>query len=120
MARRSSFWLSPAGIVLGYLLTLFAATAGVVAFPFSTVFLSMLFFVVGVFFVVAIPVVVLAYLLMIIAILRGFVSISRRLAFGSDQKTGWQWRMQFASLKNGAEPPRTDDVLWDWWIDGSP
>ena len=35
MARRSSFWLTPAGFVLGYLLALFATTAGVVGFPFS-------------------------------------------------------------------------------------
>ncbi len=61
-ARCSSFLLSPGGILIGYLIILFAVTAGVVAFPFSSVLFGLLFVVVGTFFVVAVPIVVMVYL----------------------------------------------------------
>src|SRR6516165_1084745 len=85
MARRRSSWLSPARILPGYLLALFAATAGVVCFPFSIVSLGLLFVVVGAFFVVAILVIVMAYVFMAIAVTRAFMGLGRRLLFGSDQ-----------------------------------
>ena len=53
-ARRFSFLLSPAGIVIGYILTLFAVVAGVVAFPFSSIWMGLLCILVGEFFVVTI------------------------------------------------------------------
>jgi hypothetical protein len=43
---RSSFLLHPAGLVIGYLLALFADTAGVVGFPFSCISLGLWFVVV--------------------------------------------------------------------------
>jgi len=117
MARRPSIWLSPAGIVLGYLFTLFTATAGVVRFPFSTVSLSVLFVVVGVFFAVATPVIVMAYVCMLIAFCRGFTNLARRLVV-SDQDTGRHPRTQLSSLKKDSKQPGTSGLLWDRWIDG--
>jgi hypothetical protein len=37
MVNRFAFWLSPAGVLIGYLLALLAAKAGVAAFPFVAV-----------------------------------------------------------------------------------
>jgi hypothetical protein len=85
-----SFWHSRAGVVFGYLLALFAATAGVVYFPFSIVSLGLLFVVVGAFFVVAIPVIVFAYLLLAIAVARALTGLGRRLLLGTVQDSGAQ------------------------------
>jgi hypothetical protein len=120
MARRPSFLLSPAGIVLGYLLALFAATAGVLSCPFSILSFGLSFVVVGAYFAVAVPVIVMAYLFVRIAFSRGYMSLARRLLVGSDQQAGWQRRIRRFSSKKDAEPPGTkNDVLWDKWIDGS-
>jgi hypothetical protein len=54
MVRHFAFRTAPGGILIGYLLVLFAATAGVVVFPFSFISLSLLVVVVGAFYVVAI------------------------------------------------------------------
>jgi hypothetical protein len=117
MARRPSFWRSPAGIVLGYLLALVAATAGVVSFPVSIISLGLLFVVVGVFFVVAISVIVMAYVFMLIAFYRGFASLARRLVV-SDQDTGRHRRTQLSSLNIDSKQPGSYGLLWDRWIDG--
>jgi hypothetical protein len=94
MARRFSLLLSPAGILTGYLLALFAATAGVVSIPFSSISFGLLFVVVSVFFVVAIPVIVRAYLLMTIGFARAIIDLGGRLFLGTDQTTGWQNRVK--------------------------
>ena len=78
-----SFRLSLGGIVIGYLLALFAATAVVVAFPFSTLVLGLLFVVVGFFFIVAVPVIVMAYVFLTITYTHAIMSLSRRLLFGA-------------------------------------
>ena len=73
-AGRFSFLLNPAGIVIGYILTLFAIVAGAGAFPFSKIWMALLFVVVGAFFVVAVPVLVMVYLFFtwkIFTVLRG-------------------------------------------------
>lgn len=119
IARRVSFPLSPGGIVIGYLIALFAVTAGVVVFPFSSVSIGLLWVVVGAFFVVAVPIVVMVYLFFLIAFYRAVIGLGRRLLFGSD--------LDSESLSNGKELPlekdlpniATDDALWDRWIDGS-
>ncbi len=118
MARRFSFWLSPAGIVIGDLLALFAATAGVVSFPFSSISLGLLFVVVGAFFVVAIPVIVLAYLLMAMTVARALMGLARRLLLGTDQHSGAQLIGKPCPLQEDLEPQGTDLGLWDRWIDG--
>ena len=118
MARRASFWLSPAGILPGYLLALFAATAGVVCFPFSIVTLSLFMVMVGVFFVVAIPVIVLAYLFLTITISRAIMSLGRRLFFGTDQNSGSQRITESCPSQKDLESQGTDAGLWDRWIDG--
>ena len=64
---------SPAGIVIGYLVALFAVVAGTVAFPFSSIWMTLLFVVVGAFFVVAVPVIVMTYVFMTIAFSRAFI-----------------------------------------------
>jgi hypothetical protein len=119
MSRRPSFWLSPAGIVLGYLIALFAATAGVASFPFSIVSLGLLFVVVGAFFIVAIPVIVFAYLFMTIAVVRALMGLGRRLLTVSDQNAGWLGRIQLSSLKKDAVQTGMNGQLWDRWLDGS-
>ena len=42
-AGRFSFLRNPAGIVNGYILTLFAIVAGTGAFPFSNIWMALLF-----------------------------------------------------------------------------
>jgi hypothetical protein len=118
MVRRFSFWLSPAGIVLGYLLGLFAATAGVVCFPFSIITLSLMFIVVGLFFVVAIPVIVFAYLFMTIVVARALMGLGRRLLLGTVQDSGAQLIGKPRPIQKDLETQGTDSGLWDRWIDG--
>jgi hypothetical protein len=118
MVRRSSFWLSPAGIVIGYLLASFAATAGVVSFPFSIVALSLLLDVVGAFAVGAIPAIVIAYVLMAITLARALMGLGRRLLLSVDRNLGWQSKVDSCNVKKTAEPDRADTGLWDRWVDG--
>jgi hypothetical protein len=117
-AQRFSFCLSPAGIVICYLLTLFAVGAGVVVFPFSSIWMGLLFVLVGAFFVVAVPIIVIAYVLMTIAICRGIMGLARRLVFSSAQNSEWQRMLKPFALQNNIEPERTDSGVWDRWIDG--
>jgi hypothetical protein len=118
MARQSSFWLSPAGFVIGYLLALFAATAGVACFPFSILSLGLLFVVVGVFFVVAIPVIVMAYLHMTMTVARALMGLGRRLLIGDVQDSGAQLKGKTCSLQTDLESQECNAGLWDRWIDG--
>jgi hypothetical protein len=118
MARRPSFWLSPAGIVLGYLLALVAATAGVVIFPFSIISLGLLFVVVGAFFVVAIPVIVFAYLFMAIGFTRATIGLSRRLLVGSTQSPGSCSKVEPKSSAKSFLGEVASSGLWDRWMDG--
>jgi hypothetical protein len=115
---RFSFLLSPAGIAIGYVLALFAATAGVVVFPFSSISLGLLVVMVGAFFIVAIPVIVMTYLFMTIAVARALMGLARRLLYGSDQNSGWQSVSKPSPLEKDLEPQGTDTGLWDRWIDG--
>lgn len=80
-ARRFSFVLNPGGIVIGYIFTLFATVVGMGAFPFSNVWVALPFVVVGAFFVVAFPVLVMVYLFFIWK----FLNFARRLLFPIDQ-----------------------------------
>jgi hypothetical protein len=75
--------------------------------------------VVGVFFAVAIPLIVMAYIFMLIAFSRGFMTLARRLFVGSDQNAGWLGRIQLSSLKKDAEQTGAHGPLWDRWLDGS-
>ena len=108
-----SFRLNPGGIVIGYILALLAATAGVVAFPFSSISLVLLSVVVGVFFVVAVPIILLAYVFLTITFSRAIMSLSRRLLYGADQDSESQ-----SVNKPFLESLSTDAGLWDRWIDG--
>ncbi len=114
-----SFWLSPAGIVIGYLLALFAATAGVVAFPFSSISLGLLLVLVVVFFVVAVPVILMAYLFLTITFYRANMSLTRRLFFGADQGSDSQRTGKPSFSQKDLKTKVTDTGLWDRWIDGS-
>jgi hypothetical protein len=58
-ARRFSLVPGPAGIVIGYVLALFAVVAGTVVHPFSSIWMILLFMLVGAFFVVAVSVIVM-------------------------------------------------------------
>ncbi len=119
MVRRFSFVLSPPGILIGYLLALFTVTAGVVAFPFSIVPLGLFFVVVGAFAVVAIPVIVMAYVLMAITFTRAIMGLGRRLLLGASQNTVWHRAGKPSDLQTNLEAQRTDIGVWDRWLDGS-
>jgi hypothetical protein len=104
--------------VIGYILALFAATVGVAAFPFSLITLGLVFVVVGAFFVVAIPVIVMAYVLMTITVARAIMGLGHRLLFGKDQNSGSLPLGKLWPLQKTVEPERADTGLWDRWIDG--
>ncbi len=116
-ARRSSILLSPGGIVIGYVIILFAVTARVVAFPFSGVSIGLLCVVVGAFFVVAVPIVVMVYLFFLIAFCRAVIGLGRRILFGADQDSVSQRTGNRSVLQKDLETQGTDTGLWDRWID---
>jgi len=118
-ARRFSFLLSPGGIVIGYVVILLAVTAGVVAFPFSSVSFGLLFVVVGAFFVVAVPIILMAYVSMVIALSRALMGLGRRLLFGADQDSESQRKGKPSLLQKDHETQGIDNGFWDQWIDGS-
>jgi uncharacterized membrane protein YdfJ with MMPL/SSD domain len=96
--------------VIGYILALFAATVGVAAFPFSLITLGLVFVVVGAFFVLAVSVIVMAYVLMAITVARAIMGLGRRLLFGTDRDSR-------AGKNSELHGPNND--LWDQWIDGA-
>jgi hypothetical protein len=104
--------------VIGYLLALFAVTAGVVAFPFSSISIGVFAVLVGAFFIVAVPVTVMAYVLMTIAFSRALMGLGRRLLFGPGYDCGWHRTTKPCPLQKNVEPQATDTDLWDRWIDG--
>jgi hypothetical protein len=117
-AQRFSFLLSPGGIVIGYILTLFAVVAGVGFFPFSSISIALLFVVVGAFFVVAIPVLVMVYLFLMFAffaVLRGF---ARRFCFGTVRTHASHRLSNSSHQQKDLESHGTNTDLWDLWIDG--
>jgi hypothetical protein len=116
--RRFSFLLTPAGIVIGYFLALFAAVAISVTFPFSNLSMGLLFILVGAFFAVAIPVIVLAWLFITLVVFRALLGLGHRLIFGSDQGSGWQRTIKPCPVEKDVEPEATAAGLWDLWIDG--
>ena len=75
VVERFLFRVGPSGIVVGYVIALFGVVAGVVAFPFSSIWFGLLFVVIGAFFVVAVPVIVAVYLFFLFAICRGLIAI---------------------------------------------
>jgi hypothetical protein len=114
-ARRFSFLLNPGGIVIGYILTLFAVVAGVGAFPSSKFWMGLLFVVVGVFLVVAVLVLVLVYLFCICVVFAALRRLVRQLLFGIER---WQMERQSSSQQNDLESQEINAGLWDRWIDG--
>jgi hypothetical protein len=113
-AGRFSFLLSPAGIVIGYILTLFAIAAGTAAFPFSKIWTALFFVVVGAFFVVSVSVLVTVYLFFMCALFAGLRRFARRLIFGAD---GTQMTSKLSHLRKNLEPQGNNAGLWDRWID---
>jgi hypothetical protein len=118
LAGHFSFLLSPAGIVTGYLLTLFAIVGGAVASPFSSVWIGLLSFVVGVFFVVAIPVIVTVWLFLIAALYQALTVLGRRLLFAAGDCSELQRTSKPVFMQMNLAPQGTDTELWDRWIDG--
>jgi hypothetical protein len=115
-ARRFSFLRNPAGIVIGYILTLFAIVAGAAAFPFSKFWMALLFVVVGIFFVVAISILVIVYLFFMFGFFGALINLARRLRLGADQS---QATTKPSLLRKNVEPQAINAELWDRWIDGS-
>jgi Na+/citrate or Na+/malate symporter len=115
---RSPVLPSPGWIVIGYLVVLFAATAGVVIFPFSNIGLGLLFVVAGAFFVVAVPIIVIADLFLMIAAYRGLRALGRRLLLGAGHGSAIERASKSTLNQKYVEFQGTDMDLWDRWIDG--
>jgi hypothetical protein len=115
-ARRFSILRNPAGIVIGYILTLFAIVAGAAAFPFSKFWMALLFVVVGTFFLVGISLIVMSYLFFMWRFFTASRGFARRLLFGADQS---QATSKPSLLRKDLEPQAINAELWDRWIDGS-
>jgi len=101
-------------IVIGYILALFAIVAGAGAFPSSTISMALLFVVVGAFFVVAVPVLVVVYLYFLWKFFTAIRSFARRLLFGTAPS---QMTNKPSLLRKDLEPPGINAGLWDRWID---
>jgi len=118
-AGRFSFLLNPAGIVIGYILTLFAIVAGAGAFPFSKIWMALLFVVVGAFFVVAVSVLVMVYLIFTWKIFTALRNFARRFCFGTVRTLESQRLSKSSHQRKDLECQGTNAWLWDQWIDGS-
>jgi hypothetical protein len=110
--RRLSLFLGPVAIVMDYPHALVAVAGGLLAFPFSGILLGLFSVLIGASLIVAIPVLLIVYVFMTIALSRIFIGIGRRLV-GSDQHT------ESKSTNKTCGPKATDAGLWDRWIDGS-
>ena len=118
VVERFLFRVGPAGIVVGYVLALFGVVVGVVAFPFSNIWFGLLFVVIGAFFVVAVPVLVVVYLFFLFAIWRGVIAIGRRLLFWISRKYRSQMTSKWSLQPKELESQVRNIGLWDKWIDG--
>jgi hypothetical protein len=118
MARRRSLCLSWERILPGYLLALVAATAAVDYLPFSMFRLSLLAVMLGIFYVIAIPVLVMAFLRAGLAVARALMGLGRRLLLGTDQNSGSQGVGKPQPLRKDLKSLRTNAAPWDQWIDG--
>ena len=86
--RHFSFLPSPGGIVIGYiLLTLFAVVAGAIAFPFSNIWMGILYVLLELYVLVAIAVISATFLRLTLAIYAAFMRLGRRLLFGVDHRS---------------------------------
>jgi hypothetical protein len=97
--------------VVGYPVVLVAVAGGLLAFPFSGILLGLFSVLVGTFLIVAIPVLLIVYMFMTIALSRALIGIGRRL-LGRDQDS------ESKTKKKTCGPKATDTALWDRWIDG--
>ncbi len=118
VVERFLFRVGPAGIVVGYVLALFGVVAGVVAYPFSSIWLGLLVVVIGAFFVVAISVDVIICLFFMVAINRGLKALGSRLLFGTHHSSELQRMSKSSYLQKDRVSQQTDTGLWDRWIDG--
>ncbi len=118
-AGRFSFLLNPAGIVIGYILTLFVIVAGAGVFPSSKIWMALLFVVVGAFFVVAVPVLVVVYLFFMWKFFTAIRSFARRFCFGTIRWQESQWFRKSFLQRKDLEPQGINAGLWDRWIDGT-
>jgi hypothetical protein len=90
----------------------------VVAFPFSSISIGVLAVLVGAFFIVAIPVIVMAYVLLTIAFSRALAGLGRRLLSGAVQDPACQRIGESCLTQKDVELRATAAGLWDRWIDG--
>jgi hypothetical protein len=104
-------------IVIGYVLTLFAAVAGVVAFPFSMISLILLWIVVGAFFVVSVPIILLADVFLVVGFYRAIMELGRRLFFRQDPYSESQSMSKTSFMDKDLASEPTDTGVWDPWID---
>jgi hypothetical protein len=107
LVERFLFRVGPAGIVVGYVLALFGVVAGVVAFPFSSIWLGLPVVVIGAFFVVAISVNVIVCLFFMVAIYRGLMALGSRLLFGVDHCSELQRMSESSYLQKDPVPQLT-------------
>jgi hypothetical protein len=117
--ERIPLQLSPAVIVIGYVLALFAVVAAAVAFPFSIISMVLLFIVVGAFFVLVVPILLMVCLFFTIALYRAMMAFGRRLVAGAGHDAESPTVCYPSLLKNDVAPEQIDMGLWDRWIDGA-
>jgi hypothetical protein len=103
--------------VIGYVLTLFAAVAGVVAFPFSMISMILLWIVVGAFFVVSVPIILITDVLLVVGFYRAMMELGRRLFFRQDPYSESQSMSKTSFVDKDLASEPTDTGVWDPWID---
>jgi hypothetical protein len=110
---------SPGRIIIGYLLGLLAATAGVALYPFSNISMGLFFVTIGAFALVAVPVLVMVYLFLIVVGYRALNKLGRRLLFDPDHGSAFQGASKSFLNQKHLESHGTEMDLWDRWIDGA-
>jgi hypothetical protein len=111
--------LGPTRIVAAYILALIAVVAGAVASPFSSIWMGLLFVVVGTFFVVAIAAIVMVYLSFVVVVYCGLPAVGRRLVFGAGPCSHLLRTGKPSFVQKHLAPQRTDSDLWDFLVNGS-
>ena len=73
---------------------------------------------IGAFFVLAVPVLVVVYLFFMVAIYRGLIAFGRRLLFWKSRKYRSQMTGKWSFQPKELESQARQIDLWDQWLDG--
>jgi hypothetical protein len=109
--RRASRLICLAGIAVGYPHFVVAVAGGLLVLPFTGILVEMFSLLAVEQLIFAIPILLILFGAMMIALARAAIGICQRL-LGSGSETG---KPSFA--QQGLEPNVADTGLWDRWID---